>query len=140
MGALGWVGFAALWAWQLLVFVPGDWFVGVIAIAVTVVLFAGLAPAWVHWNRNIYRRRHRRTSAIKRSVQLDHDTLGRTVVLGPGVNVTDREIVVTADSQANVKHYDAPVRPQEKGRRHEHGRSRRRRHGAQRARRPARRA
>jgi hypothetical protein len=68
LGAMSWIVLAALWVWQLDVYVPSNWFGGV---ALIIVLLAGwtcFSMMWVAWCRNIYRRRHRRTSAPEREV------------------------------------------------------------------------
>jgi hypothetical protein len=65
---MSWIVLAALWVWQLDVYVPSNWFGGV---ALIIVLLAGwtcFSMMWVGWCRNIYRRRHRRTSAPEREV------------------------------------------------------------------------
>ena len=68
LGAMSWIVLAALWVWQLDVYVPSNWFGGV---ALIIILLAGwtcFSMMWVAWCRNIYRRRHRRTSAPEREV------------------------------------------------------------------------
>lgn len=68
LGSMSWIVLAALWVWQLDVYVPSNWFGGV---ALIIILLAGwtcFSMMWVAWCRNIYRRRHRRTSAPEREV------------------------------------------------------------------------
>jgi hypothetical protein len=107
VGVLGWLGLAALWIWQLAVYVPSDWLRGLELIAVILGAFALLVPAWVAWNRNIYRRRHARLMPRSLSVDFSHDRLGRTVVGGPGVLSAGGEIRVRVDPLTDVKTYAA---------------------------------
>lgn len=107
IGALGWVIFAGLWVWQLEVFVPSNWLAGLKALGVMLIVFALATPAWVAWNRNIYRRRHRRTTALVREVDFERDALGRTIAADPGVRTASGEIVVEVDGDDRTKRYRA---------------------------------
>jgi hypothetical protein len=95
-GVASWLGFAALWTWQILVNVPANWPVDVVVIAGTLALFGVLTPLWVGWNRNIYRRRHRRTTPISHEVDFTRDKLGRRIVAERGVALGRR--IVPADT------------------------------------------
>jgi hypothetical protein len=106
-GVAGWAGFAALWVWQIRVFVPHRWFDGVQLIAVLVAAFGLVTPVWVWWNRNIYRRRHRRTAPMVRPVQFERDSLGRRLVISSGVRLNPAEVIVTAGEDGASKRYEA---------------------------------
>jgi hypothetical protein len=106
-GIASWIAFAVLAAWQLTGYVPphlgleleliGAW-------AAAMILFANL---WVRWNRRIYRRRHRRTSAVEVDIAFAADALGRTIVAPKDLRDALGEIVVTV--AAGVKRYELPA-------------------------------
>jgi hypothetical protein len=107
-GAAGLVGWAALiacvgWRWAA----STSSRVGLITIAGTaaILLIIFALRTWVEWNRSIYRRRHRRTRAVERSVAFDVDALGRPVAGDPATLMASPEIVIRVTDDG-VKHYD----------------------------------
>jgi hypothetical protein len=111
LGAMSWIVLAALWVWQLDVYVPSNWFGGV---ALIIILLAGwtcFSMMWVAWCRNIYRRRHRRTSAPEREVDFEHDQLGRRIV-APRRIAAERGQVLISVEEPGIKRYElAEPRP-----------------------------
>ena len=107
-GAAGWAIFAALWVWQLKVYVPAHWLGGILLLVAIAAAYSLLTPGWVWWNRNIYRRRHRRRSALEREVAMDRDTLGRRLLIAPEVLLNPAVVRVTVDADGTVKRYDVP--------------------------------
>ena len=105
IGVAGWLALAALWAWQLEVYVPADWLAGVELIGLLLVGWTGFSLAWVAWSRRIYRRRHRRTEPLSRSVDFAHDALGRRVVTPPGIAEARGQVVVSLSGD-DVKRYE----------------------------------
>jgi hypothetical protein len=109
VGAGSWLGFAGLWIWQLNVSVPPQWPLAIAAIVGVFLAYALLVPAWVHWNRSIYRRRHRRTAPVQLPVDFGHDRLGRTVAIAPEVELDPSTVVVTVSADDSTKLYTAGV-------------------------------
>jgi len=107
LGVLSWVGFAALWVWQLEVSVPADWGVAVAGLVVVLAIYGIYVTGWVAWNRNIYRRRHRRTEALEIEVGFERDSLGRSINADPRLVLHPGEVVVTVSDDEQVKHYVA---------------------------------
>jgi hypothetical protein len=107
VGAGSWLGFAALWAWQLDVNVPPNWPVALAALAAVLAGYAVLVPAWVRWNRAIYRRRHRRTTSVQVPVDFRQDMMGRTVSVAPELDLDPATIVVTVSEDDSTKLYRA---------------------------------
>jgi hypothetical protein len=110
VGGGSWIALAALWIWQLRVYVPADWLGGVELIAV---LFAGwscLSVAWVAWCRNIYVRRHRRTAPLTRAVGFERDPLGRRIVAPPGIGAARGQILVSVPEHDVKRYRPAPLR------------------------------
>lgn len=110
VAVVGWLGFITLWVWQLEVFVPANWLSGLELIGVFLVVFALASPAWVLWNRSIYRRRHRRATPIVLEVQFERDSLDRPLAVSPAVLLHPAEIRVTVSDDGAVKRYDVPER------------------------------
>jgi hypothetical protein len=111
VGLASWLGLAALWVWQLEVYVPANWFNGVELILAMLAGWTCLSIAWVWWCRDIYRRRHRRTTPLRREVDSQHDSLGRGVLLAPEIHAARGQILVSV-TEHGVKRYDlAPPRP-----------------------------
>jgi hypothetical protein len=106
-GAGSWLGFAGLWVWQLDVSVPPGWPWAIAALAVVLGAYAVMVPAWVRWNRAIYRRRHRRTSPVQIPVDFSHDMMGRTVAVAPELALYPPMIVVTVSEDDSTKLYRA---------------------------------
>lgn len=94
--------------WQLKVYVPAEWLGGVSLLVAVAAAFTALTPAWVWWNRNIYRRRHRRRTPLVREVGMERDALGRELLVAPEVLLNPTEVRVTVDSGGAVKRYDVP--------------------------------
>jgi len=107
IGAGSWLAFAGLWAWQLNVSVPPTWPLALAALAAVLLAYSLLVPAWVRWNRNIFRRRHRRTAAAVHPVDFSHDMLGRTVAVAPELDLDPKTIVVTVSGDDATKLYRA---------------------------------
>jgi multisubunit Na+/H+ antiporter MnhE subunit len=109
VGAGSWLGFAALWIWQLNVSVPPEWPVAVAALVGVLLAYSLLVPAWVRWNRSIYRRRHRRNAPVQVPVDFGHDRLGRTVAIAPEVELDPSTVVVTVSADDSTKLYTAGI-------------------------------
>ena len=107
VGIGAWAAFAGLWIWQLNVSVPTDWPQALLSIFALLAVYAVLVPAWVHWNRSIYRRRHRRTEPLEIDVDFEHDMLGRRIALGPELALGPAEIAVTVSADGATKIYRA---------------------------------
>lgn len=107
VGAGSWLGFAGLWVWQLNVSVPPNWPIALAGLAGVFGAYAVLVPAWVRWNRSIYRRRHRRTSSVQVPVDFGHDMMGRTVAVAPELDLDPPTIVVTVSEDDSTKLYRA---------------------------------
>ena len=107
VGLGSWLVFAALWVWQLEVNVPAEWPWAVGALVVRAGGYWAGVTAWVAWNRNIYRRRHRRTEPIAVDVSFERDSLGRVVAADPLLILHPAEIVVKVSEDDQVKHYRA---------------------------------
>lgn len=103
-GALGWIAFGGLWLWQLTSNVPDRWLEGVLLIAVILVAWTLFTICWVTWNRNIYRRRHRRGDPVVVEVEVDEDTLGRPVIGARKARDHAGQIVISVDEEGS-KHY-----------------------------------
>jgi len=114
LGTASWLVLAALWVWQLNVYVPSDWLGGVELILVLLAGWACFSVAWVVWCRNIYRRRHRRTSSLKREVGFERDPLGRRILAPPGIAAARGQVLISVP-ESGVKRYEiverrAPMR------------------------------
>ncbi len=109
-GLASWLALAALWVWQLGTYVPDSWFDGVATILVLLVLWAVFSVAWVAWSRNIYRRRHRRTTPVRHEVDFTQDTLGRRVVAAPEVTAAHGGHVLVTVSEDGVKRYQPALK------------------------------
>lgn len=96
-----------MWIWQANVGIPADWWVGVEVIGAVAAGYGIFVVSWVAWNRSIYRRRHRRTEPLQLEVAFTTDTLGRTIVAGPGVAAYPVEVVVSVSADDRSKLYDA---------------------------------
>jgi len=105
VGVASWIAFAGLWAWQLNVFVPRNWYAGVALIVALGVGWRIATSAWIAWSRSIYRRRHRRTSAVKVEVDFSRDRLGRTTLAPPGLADTLGHVVVSVP-EPTLKRYE----------------------------------
>jgi hypothetical protein len=103
-GLAGWVGLAALWAWQLGIGVPSRWIDGPVLLLVVLAFWICLLRSWVGWSRSIYRRRHRRTTPVRLAVDFTQDSLGRKVAVEPHTAAAHKiEILV---SRPGVKAYE----------------------------------
>lgn len=105
LGVASWLVLAALWVWQLNVYVPSDWLGGVELILVLLAGWVCFSVVWVLWCRNIYRRRHRRTSPLKGEVDFERDPLGRRILAPPGI-ASGRGQVLISVPQPGVKRYE----------------------------------
>jgi hypothetical protein len=104
IGAASWAALGALWVWQLNVGVPSNWLAGIELILVMLVVWTLFTLVWVAWNRNIYRRRHRRTTAVQRALSFERDPLGRRVLAPAGIGEARGQILITIEADA-VKRY-----------------------------------
>jgi hypothetical protein len=111
IGVVGWLALAALWAWQLEVYVPADWLGGVALIGVLLVGWTCFLLVWVAWSRGIYRRRHRRTEPLSRSVDFAHDALGRRIAVPPGIRTVRGQLLVSVSADGVKRYEQAPRRP-----------------------------
>ncbi|HEY4809934.1 MAG TPA: hypothetical protein VIH71_02645 [Solirubrobacteraceae bacterium] len=105
IGAASWLVLAALWVWQLKVYVPADWLGGVELILVLLAGWACFSVVWVVWCRNIYRRRHRRTSPLKREVDFERDTLGRRILAPSGIAAARGQVLISV-REPGIKCYE----------------------------------
>ncbi len=78
-----------------------------VGIVIALVVFSAWMLAWVRWNRNIYKRRHRRRHPLVQEVSFTHDTRGRRIVAPPGTLTRRGETVVWIDPSDEVKHYES---------------------------------
>lgn len=115
-GAASWIALIVLCAWRFGSDAPAHAGSAVLAIGLTGIVFATLGVAWVAWNRNIYRRRHRRTSAIVTPVAFTHDTTGRQIAAAPGIQEASGTIVVDIDPESGRKTYRSAERARVEGR------------------------
>lgn len=93
-----------LWAWQAETHdIPANWAIVVAATGAGGIALAALSVAWVRWNQDIYRRRHRRLTPLVADVQFELDAVGRHVVAASDVLAGSR-IVIRID-EAGVKRY-----------------------------------
>ena len=113
LGAGSWVAFALIWRWHLVTDVPEDLPRTLLTIGGFLAAFCLATPAWVAWNRNIYKRRHRRTSAIVRPVAFERDWTGRRVVPVRGARHHVGEVVVDLATAGGleVKTYEPTTPP-----------------------------
>jgi len=106
VGGASWLGFGWLCVLQITQHLPGEWKMQLTGIAGTLVLFTGLTLGWVSWNRNIYRRRHRRTVAPVQPVSVARDTQGRRITASADHDRRRGEIVISLAGPAlDVKSY-----------------------------------
>ncbi len=106
MGVAAWAGFGWLWYLQITQHLPDQWRSEVGGIGILLVAFTVLTLAWVRWNRNIYRRRHRRVAPLVVPVSFAHDTQGRQIAAPLRLGQSAGEIVVSLDATRNVKRYE----------------------------------
>ncbi|MDQ3630490.1 MAG: hypothetical protein M3417_04270 [Actinomycetota bacterium] len=107
-GGAAWVGFGWLWVLQITQHLPPEWEKELIGIAGTLAAFTVLTLGWVRWNRDIYRRRHRRTVALVQPVSFARDTLGRRITASADLRHRRGEIVISlTGSERDVKCYTA---------------------------------
>jgi hypothetical protein len=104
-GVVGWV----LAVWQLGFYAPRGVRTDLIALAACGAAFTVIGLAWVRWNQSIYRRRHRRTSALVKHVDFSHDTLGRQITAAPGVREAPGWICISIEAESGRKSYRALV-------------------------------
>jgi hypothetical protein len=110
LGVAGWLALAGLWIWQLDVHVPADWLGGLELILATLAGWLCFSVLWVGWCRGIYRRRHRRTRPLTRTVDFGTDMLGRRVVASPGMQEMGAHVLISIP-ESGVKRYEiAPHR------------------------------
>lgn len=106
VGGAAWLGFGWLWVVQITQHLPVEWKLELTGIAGTLAAFTVLTLGWVRWNRNIYRRRHRRTAALVQPVSFARDTLGRRITASADLHHRRGEIVISlAGSKRDVKCY-----------------------------------
>jgi len=110
LGVASWVALAALWAWQLAVYVPANWLDGVELIGVLLAGWVCFSVAWVVWCRDIYRRRHTRTTPLKRTVDFERDMLGRPVVAPPGLAAARGQVLISVSEDGAKRYRIAPPR------------------------------
>lgn len=105
-GVASWVGFGWLWVLQVTQHLPSAWALELLGLVGTLLLFTGLTLGWVRWNRNIYRRRHRRTAALVKPVSVAEDTLGRRITASADPYLRRGEITISlVGSERDVKCY-----------------------------------
>lgn len=104
LGVASWIALAALWVWQLATYVPANWLDGVELIGALLAGWVCFSVVWVAWCRDIYRRRHTRTTPLKRTVEFEHDTLGRPVLAPPGIAGARGQVLISV-SEDGVKRY-----------------------------------
>jgi hypothetical protein len=109
VGVASWIALGALWAWQLEVFVPASWLRGVEMILALGAAWACFSVAWVAWCRSIYRRRHRRTTPLRRDVELERDALGRPIIAPADICGGATHVIVSV-GEGGVKHYQPAYR------------------------------
>lgn len=105
LGALSWIGFALLWVWQLEVYVPSTWMYSICLIAIILAAWIVFTIAWVKWNRNIYARRHRRTTPVRMEVEMAEDSLGRPIVASGGIRAAEGQIFIDVDESDRKRYY-----------------------------------
>jgi membrane protein implicated in regulation of membrane protease activity len=129
-GVASWLALAALWVWQLGTFVPASWFDGVATILVLLAVWSGFSVVWVAWSRNIYRRRHSRTTPVVRDVDFTHDALGRRIIAPPRLaGAQGGHVLVTVGDDGAKRYQPALARtPEPAPRVRWAGRSQARRH------------
>jgi hypothetical protein len=110
---LGWVGLAAVWIWQLSLGVPARWVEGPLAMLVVFALWVGFLFGWIVWSKSIYRRRHRRTTAVSYELGLELDSLGRRVAVVAGT-ARARRVEISVPGPG-VKAYGPAVQEREGG-------------------------
>ena len=108
-GVVGWAVFVALAVWQLGFYAPHGVEAELIALAACGAAFTVAGLAWVRWNQSIYRRRHRRTSALVKHVEFSHDTLGRQITAAPGIREAPGWICISIEPESGRKSYRALV-------------------------------
>lgn len=115
-GVASWIALILLGAWRFGSDAPAHAWTAVLGIGVYGIAFAAIGVAWIAWNRNIYRRRHRRTSAITTPVAFTHDTTGRQIAASPGIQEASGTIIVDVDPESGRKTYRSAGRAQLGGR------------------------
>jgi hypothetical protein len=105
VGGAGWLLLGLLWLWQFKTReIPGDWPIVVTAAAGGGLALAVLSVAWVRWNQDIYRRRHRRRTPLIAAVQFEKDAVGRRIV-APPEGLDGSRILIRVDGATAVKSY-----------------------------------
>jgi hypothetical protein len=102
--------FIALALWQARVHAPEGWLRDVAALTGLGLVLSVAARGWIAWNRGIYRRRHRRTTALILPVAFAEDVVGRPIQAPPGTRRHTGEVVISIDELTGVKCY-RPVHP-----------------------------
>lgn len=108
LGVTAWAGFLSLWVWQIDGYLPTHWMGGLIMIGVGAAGYAILTPLCVWWNRNIYRRHHKRRSPIICEVGFKTDRLGRKLLIRPAVLLHPTRVTVDLDEANETKRYLVP--------------------------------
>jgi len=109
IGIASWTTLAALWFWQLKVYVPTDWLAGVEVIFALLAVWACFSVGWVAWCRSIYRRRHRRTTPLTREVDFAHDAIGRPISASPGIKEERGQLIVSLTDDGLKRYEPAPL-------------------------------
>lgn len=105
VGVLGWAAFDALALWQFTSYAPANLALDLKMLAACAAGFWLGGIAWVRWNRDIHRRRHRRTAPIVQPVDFTRDVLGRPVAAAGDLLDEPGRIVVCVDPVTGVKFY-----------------------------------
>lgn len=111
LGALSWVGFGLLWLWQLEVYVPATWLYSICLIAIILGTWILFTIGWVRWNRNIYDRRHRRTTPVRMEVGFEHDSLGRPIRASGGIRAAEGQVLISVDEDGAKRYERERKRP-----------------------------
>jgi hypothetical protein len=104
-GVVGWAVFVVLAGWQLGSYAPRGVSGDLVALAACGAAFTVIGLAWVRWNQSIYRRRHRRTSALVKHVDFSHDALGRRIAAAPGIREATGWICISIEPGSGRKSY-----------------------------------
>jgi hypothetical protein len=109
LGVLAWLGFSALWVWQLEVNVPERWLDSLTVIGTIAGLWVIFTLGWVAWNRSIYRRRHRRNTPVRLEVGMDHDSLGRPIVASRWIRTAPGQILISVNGDGTKRYREAEL-------------------------------